>query len=102
MWALTTTRHFLRLTVLPLFAAACSAIFHCDGQRLRPAGQAGADRQHADAVRAGGDHAERGDRAGDRDLEMRVAVGRQVQPRIVHFEPVGLHGDAALRISAAP
>ena len=66
------------------------------GQRLRPAGQAGADRQHADAMCPGGDHAERRDRAGDGDLEMRIGVRREMQPRIVHLEPVGLHRDRLL------
>ena len=93
IWALTTTRQFLRSIVLPFFAAASSAIFHWLGQRLRPARQAGADRQHANAMRAGGDHAERRDGAGHGDLEARVAVRRQVQPRVAHLEPVGLHGD---------
>ncbi len=42
---------------------------------------------------AGSDHAEWGDGAGDGDLEMRIAVWRQMQPRLVHLEPIGLHGD---------
>ena len=68
------------------------------GQRLGPAGQAGADRQHAEAVLAGRDHARRRDGAGHRDGEMRIGVRREMQARLPQLEPVGLHRDRLLAL----
>ena len=68
------------------------------GHRLRPARQAGADRQHAHAVLAGGDHARGRDGAGTGDRKMRMAVGREMEPRVLQLEPVGLHGNRLLAL----
>src|SRR2546425_3646818 len=61
------------------------------GQRVGPAGQSCADREHAEAVLARRHHAEGCDGAGHRDGEVRLGVRRQVQPRLAQLEPVGLH-----------
>ena len=68
------------------------------GERLRPARQPRAERQHAEAVTAGGDHAGGRHHAGHRDREVRMRVGRQVQARLPHLEPVGLHRDRLLAL----
>ena len=60
-----------------------------DAPAARPASPA-AEREHADAVLARRDRAGGRQRAGDRDREMRVAVGAQMQPRLAHLEPVRL------------
>src|SRR5437867_2972926 len=61
------------------------------GQRVGPAGQSCADREHAEAVLARRHHAEGCDGAGHRDGKVRLGVRRQVQPRFAQLEPVGLH-----------
>ena len=68
------------------------------GQRLRPARQPRAQREHAEAVTAGRDHPGRRHHAGHRDREVRMRVGRQVQARLPQLEPVGLHGDRLLAL----
>ena len=57
------------------------------------AGQAGAEREQADAVLAGGQHAGGRGRGGDGDREARVGVGREVEAGFAQLEPVGLHRD---------
>ena len=89
---LTTTRHFLRSMRLAVLAPrSSSAIFHWLASASGPPGRPAPIDSTPSAVLARRDHAERRDGAGHRDLEMRVGVGRQVQPRLAHLEPVGLH-----------
>ena len=93
----------------PLAAIRRLAVLGCSflvdapllAQHLRSAGDAGADRQDAQPVLAGGDHARGRDGAGAGDREMRVAVGREMQPRLLQLEPVGLHGDRLLALEQA-
>ena len=63
------------------------------GEGLGPAGQARAEREHAEAVLARGGDAGRREHARHGDGEMRVGVRREVEPRLVQLEPVGLHRD---------
>ena len=98
MCALTTMRQFLRSIVLPCLAAVSSAIFHCLASASGPPGRPAPIDSTPTPCLPGGDHAERRDRAGDRDLEMRIGVGREMQPRLVQLEPVGLHRDRLLAV----
>jgi len=86
MVALTTTRHFFRLTVLPCFAAVSSAIFHCDASASGPPWQAGPIEEHTAAVGPGGDHADGVIVLATAISKMRIAVGGEVQLRVIHFE----------------
>ena len=70
-------------------------------EHLRSAGNAGADREDAQPMLAGRDHARGRDGAGAGDGEMRVAVGREMEPRLLQLEPVGLHRDRLLAFEQA-
>ena len=90
---LTTSRHLPRSIVLPCLAAVSSPIFHCSAMASGPPGRPAPSESTprpclpAAVTPDGVMHARHGDR------EMRVGVGREVQPRLVQLEPVGLHRD---------
>ena len=67
-----------------------------------PPGKPGAERQHAEPLLAGRDHAGRRDHARHRDGKVRIRVRRQMQPRLAQLEPVGLHRHRPIAARAAP
>ena len=66
------------------------------GDGLEAAGHAGAQREDADAVLAGGGRAAGREGAGDGDGEVGVAVGAEMEAGLLHLEPVGLAGDGGV------
>ncbi len=92
MCQLSSTRQFLRSTVVPCLAAAAFREAPLRRQRVQTFFRQRTDRDDADPVLAGQRHAGRADLRGDGKGHV-ILIRQQLQRGVVQLEPVGLHAD---------
>ena len=100
MCQLSSTRQFLRSTILPCLAAAASAKPHCVGRALRPSSDSEPIEMMPMPCLPAERHAGRADLRRDRERHL-LLQRQQLQCRVVQREPVAFGGDPLAAEQAA-